>query len=91
MMQAAHWLWMKLDIRVWIEWIDSKSNPADGLSRDGWEDAWTQQQQWQCRHLADPPWSSDLVTPHALAQVLLEDIGRRVSYIGGWRASTDGA
>ncbi|CAK0807283.1 unnamed protein product, partial [Prorocentrum cordatum] len=35
MMQAAHLLWMHLDCRVWIEWVDSASNPADGLSRDG--------------------------------------------------------
>ena len=77
MVQAAHWMWMKLDIRVWLEWIDSRSNPADGLSRDGWQDAWTLEQQWQLTHVADPPWSSDLATPHSLSHQLLADIGRR--------------
>ena len=77
MVQAAHWMWMELDIRVWIEWIDSLSNPSDGLSRAGWEDAWTLRQQWQRMHVGDPPWSSDLNTPHALTRILLEDIGRR--------------
>ena len=82
MIQAAHWMWMELDVRVWIEWIDSLSNPSDGLSRAGWEDAWTLQQQWQRMHVGDPPWSSDLSTPHALTKVLLEDIGRRRGNVG---------
>ena len=77
MVQAAHWMWMQLDIRVWIEWIDSQSNPAEGLSRASWQDAWTLKQQWQRMHVADPPWSSDLTTPHALTHQLLADIGRR--------------
>ena len=77
MVQAAHWMWMILDIRVWLEWIDSKSNPADGLSRGGWEDTWTMQQVWQRREVPDPPWCRDLTAPHALAQELMTDIGRR--------------
>ena len=32
-------LWQDLRARVWLEWIDSKSNPADGLSRLGLSDA----------------------------------------------------
>ena len=55
MVQAAPWMWRKLDIRVWIEWIDSKSNPSDGLSRAGWEDAWTLEQQWLRMHVGGPP------------------------------------
>ena len=26
---------MRLGARIWFEWIDSKANPSDGLSRDG--------------------------------------------------------
>ena len=33
-------LWAALGTRVWIEWIDSDSNPSDGLSRDGLDDPW---------------------------------------------------
>ena len=77
MMQVAHMLWLHLDMRVWLEWIDSKSNPADGLSRDGYQDAWTLQQQWQLTSVADPPWSGDLSSPQSLYQQLLADIGRR--------------
>jgi len=30
----------------WYEWVDSASNPADGLSRDGVKDEWTLGQGW---------------------------------------------
>ena len=83
MMQVAHMLWLHLDMRVWIEWIDSHSNPSDGLSRDGYADAWTLQQQWHLTTVADPPWSEDLQTPQPLFTQLFTDIGRRESYIGG--------
>ena len=32
---------------VWYEWVDSDSNPADGLSRDGVHDEWTLRQGWE--------------------------------------------
>ena len=35
---AAHVLMLELDCRAWFEWIDSDSNPSDGLSRLGLED-----------------------------------------------------
>ena len=35
----AHLCWMRCDARVWTEWIDSKSNPSDGASREGVRDA----------------------------------------------------
>jgi hypothetical protein len=44
--QALHWKLHLLSARVWVEWIDSKSNPSDGLSRDGLTDAWTLEQEW---------------------------------------------
>ena len=36
----------QLRCRAWFEWIDSDSNPSDGLSRDGLADSWTNQQGW---------------------------------------------
>ena len=45
--QAIQWEALKLGCRCWFEWIDSKSNPSDGLSRDGLEDQWTLSQNWQ--------------------------------------------
>jgi len=33
--EITHWTAMKMDVRIWIEWIDSSSNPSDGLSREG--------------------------------------------------------
>ena len=32
---------------LWYEWVDSASNPADGLSRDGVHDKWTLEQGWE--------------------------------------------
>ena len=37
---------MELSCSTWFEWIDSASNPADGLSRDGVSDQWTARQGW---------------------------------------------
>ena len=36
----------RLGCRLWLEWIDSESNPSDGLSRAGLDDERTQQQGW---------------------------------------------
>ena len=44
--QAIQWEALNLGCRCWFEWIDSKSNPSDGLSRDGLEDEWTLRQNW---------------------------------------------
>ena len=38
---AVHILCLKLEVRIWCEWIDSKSNPAVGLNRDGLRNEWT--------------------------------------------------
>ena len=32
---------------IWFEWVDSNSNLADGLNRDGAEDPWTLEQHWE--------------------------------------------
>ena len=51
---VAHLLWLLLRTRVWIEWVDSDSNPSDGLSRDGLSDAWTTQQGWALSEVEFP-------------------------------------
>ena len=48
---------MEHDIRIWYEWIDSKSNPADGLSRDGLLDKWTKRQGWNLEESASLQWN----------------------------------
>ena len=67
--QVAHLLWMMLECRVWIEWIDSKSNPADGLSRLGLLDPWTQNQGWELSEAAQPPWRTALGDPDELLKI----------------------
>ena len=71
MVQAIHWLAMDLKIRFWVEWIDSKSNPADGLSRDGLADAWTLEQGWALEEGALPPWDESLRTFRNFSRVTL--------------------
>ena len=39
--QVSHLLYHHLQCRVWIEWVDSHSNPSDGLSRLCLLDPWT--------------------------------------------------
>ena len=75
MVQAAHLLWLHLGCRVWIEWIDSGSNPADGLSRDGLSDSWTRAQPWILSESAVPPWSDITAQPDDLFHALGRDIG----------------
>ena len=58
-----------LECRVWIEWIDSKSNPADGLSRLGLLDPWTQGQGWELSEAAQPPWRTALGDPDELLKI----------------------
>jgi hypothetical protein len=53
---AFHLIFLKLRTRCWIEWIDSKSNPSDGLSRDGVSDVWTTQQGWAVQEYQFPSW-----------------------------------
>ena len=52
-----------LNCRMWIEWVDSISNPADGLSRDGLLDDWTQKQGWTLVQSKVPEWFSADWTP----------------------------
>ena len=45
--QLASVLMLKLGARLWVEWINSDSNPSDGLSRIGITDPWTVSQGWR--------------------------------------------
>ena len=44
---------MEHSCSAWYEWIDSASNPSDGLSRDGVRDEWTIKQGWDLTEI--PP------------------------------------
>ena len=52
--QYAQLLFYLLKTRIWFEWIDSESNPSDGLSRKGVLDPWTQGQHWSVTNYAFP-------------------------------------
>ena len=51
---ALHAIFARLNVRVWIEYVESASNPADGLSRAGLEDAWTCAQGWALKEVPCP-------------------------------------
>ena len=59
MVHVQHLLWCRLRVRVWIEWVDSDSNPSDGLSREGVTDPWTVRMatlwNWQLKQVDPPP------------------------------------
>ena len=65
--EASHLLWSLRRLRVWIEWIDSDSNPSDGLSRDGLICSWCAKHGITLTLAKPPPWSS----PQTLVDVLL--------------------
>ena len=50
MVEACHLLWARMNIRVWVEYVPSDDNPADGHSRQGLSDEWTSRQPWATRH-----------------------------------------
>ena len=56
-----------LRYRLWVEWIDSASNPSDGLSRAGLSDALF----GHCAEVASSPaWTTpDLFAKQCLAQL----------------------
>ena len=67
-----------LRTRTWYEWIDSDSNPADGLSRLGLLDAWTLQQGWSLQEYAFPATAfRDAIVSALLAPVTSETVGVR--------------
>ena len=54
LVQATHLTLHRLSSRVWWEWIDTSSNPSDGLSRSGLSDPWTLQQNWMLEEIPFP-------------------------------------
>ena len=62
--QYSQLLCHSLNARLWIEWIDSESNPSDGLSRLGISDPWTVLQGWQVQEY---PYPDDLLPDRFLA------------------------
>ena len=52
--QYAQFLLCRHRCRTWFEWIDSRSNLADGLSRDGLTDEWTMRQDWDVSEYSYP-------------------------------------
>ena len=45
----------QLHCRLWIEWVPSKCNCSDGLSRYGLEDRWTLRQDWDLNEAPELP------------------------------------
>ena len=52
--QLSNVLIHSLKCRAWYEWVDSGSNPSDGLSRDGLSDVWTTAQCWDVKEYPFP-------------------------------------
>ena len=50
--ELTHALMLSLHIRLWIDWVDSQSNPSDGLSRLGMQDPWTQTQKFELMEIS---------------------------------------
>ena len=51
----AHLLSFQAHCPIWYEWIDSESNPSDGLSRNGLDDEWSNQQNRTLEEIDKPP------------------------------------
>ena len=66
--QYAQYLLHALQARTWIEWIDSGSNPSDGLSRHGVCDLWSTQQGWTIASYDSPQGLSRGALDQALAR-----------------------
>ena len=66
--EASTILSARLGARIWVEWIDSKSNPSDGLSRSGLADV-------DYGHLATvaefPDWGAPALYPERAATAVL--------------------
>ena len=71
---ATHLALIERQCAAWFEWIDSDSNPADGLSRDGLLDQWTIQQGWELLEFGQP--EMDRVKEYMLQEHVTRVIGR---------------
>ena len=66
--------------KAWFEWIDSDSNPADGLSRLGLQDPWSLQQGWFLQEFGYPAEAfRSAVVAALLSCADLETVGVRYS------------
>ena len=71
---ATHLALIERQCAAWFEWIDSDSNPADGLSRDGLLDQWTIQQGWELLEFGQR--EMDRVKEYMLQEHVTRVIGR---------------
>ena len=64
-------------LRVWIVWMDTNSNPSDGLSRDGTACEWCRRHGVTPTVATPPPWASPQCLEAALIALLPQewDIG----------------
>ena len=68
--EASQLLFAIRSLRVWIEWVDTHSNPSDGLSRDGIADEWCRSHGVTPRVANQPPWKSPASLVTALLSLL---------------------
>ena len=62
--QSVHLLLFSLQCSLWFEWVPSKSNWTDAISRDGFQDSWHKRQRFQV-HQSQVPfflWSFSIRT-----------------------------
>ena len=64
--ELTQFFWASLRCRVWIEWIDSDSNPSDGLSREGLLCEWCSSRGVKPEVATPPAWSSPSVMLESL-------------------------
>ena len=67
----SHLVWARLRARVWIEWVDSKANISDGISRDGLDDLTSRELGVIPTHFPLPK----------CAELLKPDLGEALSFV----------
>ena len=68
LVMTCHMQLQQLQTRCWWEWIDTASNPSDGLSRLGLDDPWTCEQGWALAIGCVPSFFRDAApAPHLVA------------------------
>jgi len=66
--EATHLLLHRIGCRLWVEWIDTGSNPADGASREGVICPWCASNGIKVDVAEEPPWSDVSTTVELIAQ-----------------------
>ena len=72
--QVVHCLALRLHVRIWWDWVDSKSNPADALSRAGLLAPRVLSGEWVCEDITPssfPAWEVQ-ASPWQAADELLQ-------------------